>query len=268
MDPAAVDPRGRPATDPARALTPHHPAYAVRSGGGPLVVPHSAADNRLRWLQGRYGLTAGDRFLPAPDADPSLAHLLWPLREGATLVLDPRAPAAALREHAVTVAAFGPDALGRFLADPREESARARPRHLLVTGTAVPDPAAVARLRALLPGTGVHHHYGPDGAAGAAWYGCAAGEEPGPVVLRPGWNLRLYVLDATLEPCPPGVAGELWVAGAGLATGWPGRPARTAARFAADPYGPPGTRMYRTGEAARRREDGGVEPLGPLGGTA
>ncbi|MBH1938264.1 AMP-binding protein [Streptomyces sp. AV19] len=246
VDLAAADLRGLPATDPGRPLTPHHPAYAVRSDGQALVVPQSAADNRLRWMQGRYGLTAADRFLPGDDG--SLAELLWPLREGAALVLDPD-PAAAVREHGVTVAALGPELLGRLLAGP---DGTARLRHVLTDGTP-PDRADTEGLR-------VHHHYGPAGAAGAACRSYGPGEPA--TALRPGWNVRLHVLDPALAPCPPGVTGELCVAGAVLATGWPARPARTAARFTADPFGPPGTRMYRTGEAARRREDGSVELLG------
>ncbi|MET8850120.1 amino acid adenylation domain-containing protein [Amycolatopsis sp. NPDC004625] len=71
---------------------------------------------------------------------------------------------------------------------------------------------------------------------------------------------RAYVLDETLRPVPPGAHGELWLAGPALARGYAGQPGRTAARFAADPFGEPGTRMYRTGDLVRRRLDGTLEP--------
>jgi amino acid adenylation domain-containing protein len=83
-----------------------------------------------------------------------------------------------------------------------------------------------------------------------------------PPIGRPIRNSRVYVLDDDLEPVPVGMPGEIYVGGEVLARGYLGRPALTAASFVADPYGPPGGRLFRTGDLGRHRTDGALEFLG------
>uniref|UniRef100_UPI001C5E6209 non-ribosomal peptide synthetase n=1 Tax=Nonomuraea guangzhouensis TaxID=1291555 RepID=UPI001C5E6209 len=91
--------------------------------------------------------------------------------------------------------------------------------------------------------------------------GAGTADSATPTVGRPIWNTRAYVLDAWLRPVHPGVLGELYVAGAGLAHGYLHAPDLTASRFVADPF-VPGGRMYRTGDLVRQRQDGNLDFLG------
>ncbi|WP_051898651.1 non-ribosomal peptide synthetase [Sciscionella sediminilitoris] len=109
------------------------------------------------------------------------------------------------------------------------------------------------------------HVYGPTETTTFATYqAIERGAELGaPVPIgRPMDNRRASVLDARLRPVPPGVPGELYLSGSGLARGYLGDPRRTAERFLADPFGPPGTRMYRTGDLVRWTRHGRIEFLG------
>ncbi|MFD3514610.1 amino acid adenylation domain-containing protein [Streptomyces sp. NPDC058657] len=272
------DPTPYSPANPAPGLTPEHPAYVIYTSGSTgrpkgVVVSHRAIDNRLRWMQAEYALTSADRVLQKTPSgfDVSVWEFFWAFREGATLVVaepgghkDPAYLARVIREQAVTVCHFVPSMLQVFLTEPAAASCTGL-RHVFCSGEALPRETVREFGRVLGAGVPLHNLYGPtEAAVDVTYHACdtaesAAGAVP---IGRPVWNTRLYVLDAALQPCPPGVPGELFLAGVQLADGYLGRPALSASRFVADPYGAPGARMYRTGDLARWTEHGEVEYLG------
>ncbi|MEW2162671.1 non-ribosomal peptide synthase/polyketide synthase [Streptomyces sp. NPDC007084] len=262
-----------PEGEPPESYDPLSPAYVIYTSGSTgrpkgVVVPHEGIVNRLLWMQDTYALTGGDRVLQKTPSsfDVSVWEFFWPLITGATLVVarpeghrDPAYLAELIREQGVTTAHFVPSMLRAFLGEPAAAQCTGL-RRVLCSGEALPADLA-DRFHALLP-AGLHNLYGPTEASVDV---TAAPVLPGARTVpigRPVWNTRLYVLDEALRPVPPGVAGELYLAGVQLARGYLDRPALTAERFLADPYGAPGTRMYRTGDLARWNASGEVEYLG------
>jgi enterobactin synthetase component F len=247
--------------------------YTSGSTGRPkgVVVEHAAIVNRLLWMQDAYPLAVGDRVLQKTPFgfDVSVWELFWPLLVGATLVMarpgghrDPDHLARTIQAQRITTVHFVPSMLALFLEDPAATRCGGL-RQVVCSGEALGEDV-VARFHATLPGVALDNLYGPTEAAVdvTAW-SCRPDAAAGPIPIgRPIWNTRMRVLDDALRPLPVGVAGELFIAGDGLARGYLGRPELTAGRFTADPFGPPGARMYRTGDLARWREDGALDYLG------
>ncbi|MEW2624087.1 amino acid adenylation domain-containing protein [Streptomyces sp. NPDC048106] len=254
-------------------LLPGHPAYVIYTSGSTgrpkgVAVPHDAIVNRLAWMQAEYGLTADDRVLQKTPFgfDVSVWEFLWPLLEGATLVvaepgghLDPVYLAEVIRREAVTTVHFVPSMLQAFVDEPAATGCTAL-RRVICSGEALPVELQERFFNVLdVP---LHNLYGPtEAAVDVTYWPCRPGSGRVPIG-RPIWNTRLYVLDPDHNPVPVGAVGELYLAGAGLARGYLGRPALTAERFLPDPFRSDGGRMYRTGDLVRWCPDGTVEYLG------
>jgi len=140
-------------------------------------------------------------------------------------------------------------------------------RHTFVVGGEAFTVALARELQQRFPHSQLFNHYGPtETVVGCAMYDVTANLASLGNVLPIGHamhNTRLYVLDAAGRPCPVGVAGELYIGGAGVAKGYVNRPELTAERFVADPF-VPGARMYRTGDLVRRLSGGALEFIGRL----
>ncbi|WP_405487682.1 amino acid adenylation domain-containing protein [Nocardia sp. NBC_00511] len=266
----------RPITDRDRLapLRPEHTAYLLFTSGSTgapkgVCVSHRAIANRLAWMQGRYPLTTADVVLyKTPETfDVSVWELFWALRVGARLTVlapgahrDTRAVARAIIDNGVTTAHFVPSMLALFAAEP-EAAGCATLRRIFASGEVL--PATVAQHARRVTGASLYNLYGPtEAAVDVTAHQVTSADTLDVPIGAPVDNTRAHVLDDRLRPVPPGVPGELYLAGVQLARGYRARPDLTAERFVADPAGPPGTRMYRTGDLVRWTRHGELEYLG------
>ncbi|OKI15539.1 non-ribosomal peptide synthetase [Saccharothrix sp. CB00851] len=257
---------------------PDQPAYLIYTSGSTgrpkgVVVTHRAIVNRLAWMQHEYRLTADDRVLQKTPSsfDVSVWEFFWALCEGAAVVLakpdghrDPAYLADLIRRERVTTLHFVPSMLAAFPTVPEvheDASWSASLRRVFSSGEALTGDVA-ARWRELT-GVPLHNLYGPtEAAVDVTYFEYDGAPDPAVPIGRPVWNTQLHVLDPFLRPVPTDVPGELYLAGVQLALGYHGRPALTAERFVANPFGAPGERMYRTGDLVVRRPDGVLVYLG------
>ena len=271
LDGADVTDAERPA-----ALVPQHPAYVIYTSGSTgrpkgVAVPHGGVVNRLAWMQGEYGLGAGDRVLQKTPFgfDVSVWEFFWPLTQGAVLVVarpgghrDPGYLAEVIVRERITVTHFVPSMLRAFLSEPAAGACTGL-RAVFCSGEALSpglrdEFAGAARCSAAQPlradrGHGGRHRLALPGRRGQ----CHGADRPPDVEhpgLRPG-----RAAAAGARRC----RGRAVSRGCQLARGYLGRAGLTAERFVACPFGSTaGERMYRTGDVARWNRDGRLEYLG------
>ncbi|MGP3976398.1 amino acid adenylation domain-containing protein [Streptomyces sp. 8N114] len=256
---------GADVTDAERGtpLSARHPAYVIYTSGSTgrpkgVVVTHTGIASLVAAQTERLDLTPDSRVLQlvSPSFDVSVCDLCSALLTGATLVLAPGTDLlSALTDS-------GPGVT--HAAVPASVLAAVEPSSVSVPTLTVGGETCPAGLVAgWAPGRRLINAYGPTETTV-----CATTSEPltpsstAPPIGRPVTGARVYVLDESLRPVPPGVVGELYVAGAGVARGYLNRPGLTAERFVADPFGAPGSRMYRTGDLAKWLPGGELEFVG------
>lgn len=271
-DPALL--HGLPDTDPGVAVDGEDPACVLFTSGSQgrpkgVVASHRAVVGSLVG-QEFARVTRSDVVLQCSPMswDAFAFELLSALFAGATCVLQPGGtpePEIAVRlmgEHRVTVAHFSASLLN-FMVD--EHPSAFDTVRLLLTGGEAASPRHLERLLRRRPALRLVNAYSPlECMMVTVWRpvtlrDCLDGSVPlgGPVA-----NKHFYVLDDKLRVLPPGMVGEVYLGGVGEAHGYLGAARLTAERFVADPYGPPGSRVYRSGDLARWRADGTVEYLG------
>ncbi|MDC6142545.1 non-ribosomal peptide synthetase DhbF [Bacillus subtilis] len=257
--------------NPDVSVSLDHPAYIIYTSGSTgrpkgVVVTQKSLSNFLLSMQEAFSLGEEDRLLAVTTVafDISALELYLPLISGAQIVIakketirEPQALAQMIENFDINIMQATPTLWHALVTS---EPEKLRGLRVLVGGEALPS----GLLQALQDlHCSVTNLYGP---TETTIWSAAAFLEEGlqgvPPIGKPIWNTQVYVLDNGLQPVPPGVVGELYIAGTGLARGYFHRPDLTAERFVADPYGPPGTRMYRTGDQARWRADGSLDYIG------
>ncbi|HEX3556709.1 MAG TPA: amino acid adenylation domain-containing protein [Thermoanaerobaculia bacterium] len=253
---------------PPPDLVPDHLAYTIYTSGSTgrpkgVAITHRSAVALLDWARGvfpeqdRAGVLASTSIC----FDLSVFELFLPLCHGGTVILAenalhlPRLAAAGR----VTLLNTVPSALAELV---RSEGLPAAVRTVVLAGEPLPR-RLVDEIHAVPGVERVLNCYGPSEDTTYSTF-ATVDRGPGlPAIGRPVGGGRALLLDVRLQPVPPGVPGELYLGGAGLARGYLHRPELTAERFVPDPFAAaPGARLYRTGDLARFRPDGELLFLG------
>lgn len=267
------------ATPPAVNVRPSDPAYVLYTSGSTglpnaVVVTHDNLTHAVEMWREFYGLLPEwtHQQVASVAFDMFVGETMRALCSGGRLVVVPRETAlqpeallTLMRRQRVACTELVPSMLRRLLAvlavgEPLPEVA------LLIGGGEAWPAAEYRRARELVgPSARVVNSYGVAEVTvdSVAFEGPLPADATSVPIGRPLPNQRAYVLDAHQQPVPPGLVGELYLGGSGVARGYHGRPELTRERFLDDPS-VPGARMFRTGDAARLHRSGVVEYLGRL----
>ncbi|HEY6313985.1 MAG TPA: amino acid adenylation domain-containing protein [Streptosporangiaceae bacterium] len=251
---------GRPALRPA---SPAYVIYTSGSTGRPkgVVIEHRGVAGLLSWARAEFTAAELSKVLASTSLsfDVSVFEIFTPLISGGSIEIVPNLLALTSGPWRGSMISAVPTALAHVLAAP---GTAARAAVVALCGEAVTAPV-VAAIQAAVPGARIVNIYGPTEVTLFATAGPADGEAgQAPPIGPPIWNKQAFVLDGALRLVPPGVVGELYLAGAHLARGYLNRPGLTAERYVPCPFGAAGERMYRTGDLARWTAAGELEYRG------
>jgi amino acid adenylation domain-containing protein len=266
-----------PGEDLGRTAEPADLAYVLYTSGSTgrpkgVCIEHRNVTNYARAIAERIGFRPSQRHLMVQplSVDSSVTMLFGALLSGGTLELASRASAVDPQRLAALMQSRPPDYLK--IAPSHLDALRHSAQYDFLPKTALilgGEASTLAWTRGLAAERRcrVFNHYGPtETTVGVTTYEVAPSDDSGSATTplgRPLANIAAYVVDKDLRLRPPGVAGELVIAGAAVGRGYLGRADLTAERFIPDPFGRiPGARLYRTGDAARFMADGTIEFLG------
>lgn len=261
--------------NPSLSLSPDNLAYIMYTSGSTgrpkaVGISHRALANQIGWAVQAFALTPADRFLHKASVcfDSSIEEILCPLICGAVVVAArPRGEyeveylAELMQREEVTCIDLAPSLLSALMDVSSQQTWRSV--RLVISGGEVLKPELAAAFKARYPCT-LCNTYGPTEATVQSAFSMDWDGLPHVAIGRPVAHTELYVLDRSMQPVPPGVAGELYIGGVGVARGYLNQPAVTAAMFVPHPFGPIGDRLYRTGDRVRWKGDGQLEFLGRM----
>ncbi|MGS0897609.1 amino acid adenylation domain-containing protein, partial [Burkholderia stagnalis] len=268
--PRALDTSGWPDGNLGLPTHPAQLAYCIYTSGSTglpkgVQLAHGGLVNLIHAQTPLFGAKPGERALLFArfSFDTSVTDIFMALTAGATLCLAPRERLMPRGPLEATIARLGVQIATLPPAVLASMDSNALPSvHTLVTAGEACTQALAARWA---NERRFFNAYGPtEGTVCASVQRISADTARDPSIGKALANVRLHVLDADGEVLPPGVAGELFIAGAGVARGYRGRPDLTAERFVPDPFGEAGGRMYRTGDLVRRLATGELEYLGRI----
>ena len=264
---------------PLPEVTADDAAYVIYTSGSTgqpkgVVGLHRGILNRVAWMQELYPFEANEVCCQKTSLSfvDSVWETLGPLMSGAKLVVipdetvrDARRLVHVLGKKGVTRVVLVPSLL-RAILDEHHDLGALLPRlkYCVCSGETLPVELA-RRFSAAMPHSKLLNLYGSsEVTADATWHEVGDGDAPTRMPIgRPIANTQSYILDTRLRPLPVGVTGELYIGGHGLARGYLGSPALTAANFIPNPFGGGrGSRLYKTGDLARHLPDGAIEYVG------